>query len=217
MEVVGRFSEIGSSISKSSSTCPQRIPLSLNWILDCFFRGFPNPIQLPEMGNASVRKLAIKCQTHMIEAVGEAPLNPMCPLHKNRNRSSRRFMTPNMELLGSHRWKNWPHNYCVSTTSLDLFGSVQSLGSCKSSPSPKLHHPLFQPNTSGVMFSKWQFMDTNTMSHCFQTSHLMPQEGFHAQQALSLLLVEFVAENVQIWICKWKLSAYQVNTRHMII
>lgn len=220
MEVVGRFSEIGSSISKSSSTCPTADSYSL--ILDdfglIFFCGFSQSNPITWNGKCLLKEVSYKMPfTHMIKAVGEAPLNPMCPLHKNRNRSSRRFMTPNMELLRSHRWKNWPHNYCVSTTSLDLFGSVQSLGSCKSSPSPKLHHPLFQPNTSGVMFSKWQFMDTNTMSHCFQTSHLMPQEGFHAQQALSLLLVEFVAENVQIWICKWKLSAYQVNTRHMII
>ena len=131
----------------------------------------------------------------MIKAVGEAPLNFMCPLHKHRNRSSRRFITP--------------QHGTIEVSNL----AVVNLPQVQSCTIPC----WFKPNTSGMIFSKWQFMDTKTMSHCFQTSHLMPQEGFHAQQTLSLLLVEFVAENFQIWICKWKLSAYQVNIRHMII
>lgn len=145
----------------------------------------------------------------------------MCPLHKHRNRSSRRFITPQHGTIEvSPLKKNWPHNYCVSATSLDLFGSVQSLGSSKNLPQV----PSCAPSL--VSFSQthpgWCFPNSNlwipkTMSHCFQTSHLMPQEGFHAQQTLSLLLVEFVAESFQIWICKWKLSAYQVNIRHIII
>ena len=132
MEVVGRFSEIGSSISKSSSTCPQRIPQQtrinsyslnpwINWML-VYFRqfwgGFPNPTNHLKMGNAWSGWN--KVPTKIDESSGGDALK----LHKHRS-----IMTtvedswPGLIEILRLTVSNWPpHNY-YSTTSLNLFGS----------------------------------------------------------------------------------------------